>query len=276
MVFDLRTVDAAYKSLLEFVGMTSEEFILDFAINCQSNVDTFWARHFGYIDCIDINKFQFRAFHVTGVLDDCGEIKSSGLKDLQKMLSEDTSLSRTLRQYGLTFNLPERTMLYQGKQICIDYDRLRGHSSNDYEECVESVAHRIYYDYCINGFFCCDDISGYGTNIDKRPEFILKLVHLFPELKIIESEWMNGSRGYKVAFYVWLDQIAQFTFPIDEPDYVPCNDFQELNEVQKIKKWMLFTAIERGFQNDSAERYMYIKDGIQIPPEQIIACERIA
>lgn len=276
MVFDLRTCDAAYRSLLEILGVSGDEFVMDYVVDCQSNSDLFWEKHFELLNEIDIKNLQFMVFHVTGSLDNCSEIKAAGLINLQKVLDGDTTLSRVLKQYGLTFDISARKMIYKGVVFDTDYDKYKGRNDlSKHEQRIKKIARRLYYDHCIDGFFYCDDISAYGTSIHKRPEFMMHLVELFPELTQVENDWTQQSKSYAVNFCATFEQFHRFTFSLDEDQYSPYDAYQELTDEQKLKKWMLIAAINRGFCNYFGESHAYIKDEIPIPPEQITSCQQI-
>ena len=54
---------------------------------------------------LNLQDVHFVAFHVTGSLDDCQEIKESGIRNLQYVLSHDTMLSSLLRRGDITFDI---------------------------------------------------------------------------------------------------------------------------------------------------------------------------
>lgn len=277
MVFDLRTYNSAYESLLNFLGMTGSEFVMDYVVDCNSNQEVFWSKHFDYIDSLDISDVRFMMFHVIGALDGCREIKSRGLVNLQEVLKENTTLSQFFKQNGLTFDICNKTLSYKGQTIDIDFEKFVGRGNlSSREELIEKIAHRIYYDYCTNGFFYCDNIADYGTRIHERPEFMGRVIELFPDLEPMEAKWVQQSKCFKVNFFARFPQLHRFTFSLDETDYFPHNIYQELTDEQKLKKWMVIAAIDRGFLNLSGECYAYVKDDIAIPPEQIISCEPIS
>lgn len=228
-----------------------------------------------YIDERDISKMRFNAFHITGSLDDCVEIKNFGLKNLQLVLSSDTDLSRVLHESGLWIDIMSRELNYLGYRISIDYDRYNEIiTPTDLEKRIKSLARRIYKDYCIDGFFCIDNPFSYGTGIHKRPEFFQNIVALFPELEIVERRWLESSKSYKVNFFAYYEQIQRLTFGLDCYDDPPCYGWVDLTDVQKLKKWMLSRAIYR-VNNELGEKYIFIMDETSIPPEQIISCEHL-
>ncbi|EHK2367345.1 hypothetical protein [Clostridium perfringens] len=272
MDFDLRTCDSSYFFLLEFLNMESEEYIMDYNVECNGNFEVFWEKHFKEIDDVDISDLRIMGFHVVGSLDKCVEIRKNGLKNLKKVLSQETMLNRVLRDNGVIIDVKSKKLYYNGNLFDIDYEKYRGrYDLNEQEQNIEGVAHRIYYDFCVDGFMVSDDVFNYGTDIHKRPEFILNLVKLFPSLKSMEDRWCKQSTSYRVDFYAYFDQLQRFTFDLDEESDPNYNNWTELTDEQKLKKWMLSHAIDR-INSDLGEVYLYVKDDLDIPPEQILNC----
>lgn len=269
--FDLRTPNAAYAFLLDIFNMSGEEYIEELIINSHNDMDEFWKRNYETIKNININYIRIWAFHVVGSLDDCAEICRSGLKNLQKVLSEDTQLNQMLKAYGLSFDIEERLMFYKGNKYNVDYDWYRNHDySNPPEKYLEPIAHRIYYDYCVDGFLMNNDVFSYGTSIHERPEFMIKLSDAFPELDAMENEWAEKSKSYKIHFYAMFSQVNRITFELKATE-------EELteNEIDRIKRWMIYKAIDRARDDLFSEVFIYIKDEVDIPPSQIVQCEEI-
>lgn len=98
----------------------------------------------------------------------------------------------------------------------------------------------------------------------------MKLSAAFPDLKKMEDEWAKRSKSYKVNFYTTIDQIHRFNFDLNETQ-------EELTdeEIEQIKRWMVSRAIDRANSCLFSEVFLYVKDEIDIPPEQIISCEEI-
>jgi hypothetical protein len=94
--FDLRTCDAAYYFVLEFLNMTPDEYLTELVIECENDFEKFWKRNIERITEVNIEDLKIMAFHVVGALDECKEIKSNGLMNLQMVLSGNTSFNRLL------------------------------------------------------------------------------------------------------------------------------------------------------------------------------------
>lgn len=277
MEFDIRTTDTAYGFLLEFLQMRPDELMIEYLVNCEGDYEQFWNRNFSRIDQVDISDIRFIGFHITSNWDNCDEIRKQGLIDLQRVLSENTSLNRILRNYGIIFDIPQKTVYCGDHKINIDYDSLSKqdrHSFSDDELRVWNVAHRVYYDFLVNGFYNNDNIFGYGTDIHKRPEFFIQLTELFPQLCEYEKLWKQKSKSYKITFYAYLSQLAPYSFDMNNLDDPPYDDWADLTMEQRLKKRMLSLALDRVYDGLS-EQYMYIRDGVGIPPSQIISYEEI-
>ena len=86
--YDVTTKDTAIHFLLDSLGFKYYgELWMEYFNNCNQDLDEFWVRNHNRIDPIDINDVRFVAFHVTGSLDDCKEIKATGIRNLQYVLS---------------------------------------------------------------------------------------------------------------------------------------------------------------------------------------------
>ncbi|MBQ6529542.1 MAG: hypothetical protein IJI39_01285 [Clostridia bacterium] len=268
--FDMRTIGSATKFLCNFLGMQDVEILVEYISECDCDPELFWEHNSYKVENISLNDVKIWAFHITGSLDDCKEIKQNGLKNLQKVISEDTLISRFFKSYGIIFDINKKILIYNGNEYNIDYN---WYKENDYsnapEKYLEPIAHRVFYDYCIDGFIEYDNVFDYGTDIHKRPEFLLKLSNAFPKLKSMEEEWEKGSKSYKVHFYALIEQIHRFTFDIKETN----NELNE-EEIAHIKKWLITYALSR-MTGNSDEIFIYINDDIDIPPEQIDKCEEI-
>ncbi len=103
--FDLRTGDSAYSFLLDFFNMSREEYQKEFRIDCKEDIENFCKCNISKVKDISLEDIRIWGFHVLGSLDECKEIRSQGLKNLQKVLSEDTALRRMLKSYGISFDI---------------------------------------------------------------------------------------------------------------------------------------------------------------------------
>lgn len=268
--YDITSSNNAYLFLLDTLGMQPSALIMEYLVECGGDVDLFLERNEYRLDDMNLHDVRFVAFHVTASLDDCQEIQANGIRDLQYTLSQETMLSRLLEQSGMFFDVHNSILNVDGRKYDINYEHYRTRTSlSTIEECLSSIAHRVYYDFCVNGFWVNDNIQRYGTHIHERPEFISKLITISPKARRLDDFWRTRSKPYKVFFFATLEQIHKFTFDLEKNDE-PYND----EEQKKVKQWMLRMAINQAF-DPGGEHYIYVRDHQFIPPEQIIKCEII-
>ncbi len=275
MNFDLRTPDSAYEFILTFMNMTPDEYIMEKKVECENDFESFWKRNSKHIESIDISNFKIIAFHILGSLDECQEIKKNGIMNLQRVLSEETILSNLLKNNGIIFNIEEKTVNYNSKIYNIDYlyYREQGELLNEVKA-FKRLSRRIFYDFCVNGFLVNDNVFRYGTDIHKRPEFFIELTNLFSSAKDLEQYWIKHSKSYRIDFFATINQIDRSSFYLDEIEDPPYDNWINLNDEMKIKKWMLSHAIDRA-ENNLSEAFLYIDNNTTIPPNQILSYTEI-
>lgn len=276
MDFDLRTCNSAFDFILDLLQMKSNEYVEELIMNSGNDFEVFWERNIDRIAKVNVHDIKVMAFHVLGSLDQCEEIKKNGLKNLQMVLSENTIFSRLLKKAGIAFDIHEKTVSYNGNLYDIDYEHYsEQHFLTETEEKLDRIAHRVFYDFCVNGFMMNDDIRAYGTRIHERPEFLMTLAKLFPAAKKVEQFWETKAESYKIDFYATVDQIHRFNFDLDEWRDPPYEGWDELDDSMKIKKWMLSHAIDRFNDMLGSEIAIYIKDDVIIPPDQLLAYSKL-
>jgi len=272
--FDLRTPDSAYYFILDLLGIDGQTFTEDYICNCNSDVDQLYDMYYSTISRVKIADIRIFAFHVTGSLDDCQNIKQHGLLNLKDVLSCNSVITQFFKKYDLYFDIDKKTMKH-GKNIYnIDYELLKSmYHATPQEESLFRISHRVFRDFCFNGFLYYDDVYSYSHDITKRPEFVGDIVGFIPELKMMESEWKRLSKPYRIDFFANIDQVHRFNFELDDSD-VGYKIWDQLSDDNKIKKWMLGKAIDRAY-NELRDAYLYIRDDVVIPPTQIISCDTL-
>ncbi len=267
--FDLSTPQSAKQFLCDFFGISKSEYVQELGIKCQFDIVKIWERNTNRIEAVRLDDIRVYGFHVVGALDGCKEIKTSGLMNLQRVLSSDTELNRMLNKYGVYISVDKHLLCYNDKEYELYYTSgIYSTAPESLEKSLNKVAYRLYVDYNINGFIVNDNVKRYGTDIHKRPEFILTLCNLFRDLNALTIEWENISKSYNVNFYAKMNQInCRSTFG--------CNsEYEELfdEEIDILKQDLVRLAISRARDEYMGEHYIYIKDYADIPADQIISC----
>ena len=101
LIYDISTPDPAYQFIQDFFNISGSDFIDEYIIECNSDFDIIWNKREDYINSVNIESLKYKALHVTSNWDDCSEIKTKGIKDLQTVLTEQTTLSNLLLEYGV-------------------------------------------------------------------------------------------------------------------------------------------------------------------------------
>ena len=187
MDFDLRTCNSAFDFILDLLQMKSNEYVEELIMNSGNDFEVFWERNIDRIAKVNVHDIKVMAFHVLGSLDQCEEIKKNGLK-ICRWFFLRIQFSRLLKKAGIAFDIHEKTVSYNGNLYDIDYEHYsEQHFLTETEEKLDRIAHRVFYDFCVNGFMMNDDIRAYGTRIHERPEFLMTLAKLFPAAKKVEQ-----------------------------------------------------------------------------------------
>ena len=162
------------------------------------------------------------------------KITTFGVRNLQYVLSHNTKLSCLLQECGISFNIEKRTMSIGNTIYNIDFDYYCNcRIKSSFDEKLKSVAHRVFYDFCVDGFMYNDYIESYGTDIHKRPEFIRTLIDLSDEAQKLDAYWKAKSKPYKVVFYATAEQIHKFTFGELNRNSLPYTEYEQ-NVIMKI------------------------------------------
>lgn len=273
MDFDLRTSEGAYNFILDFMSWSSEKFEYVWNFECGKDFEQFWKNNYDRILSVNISDLRVLAYHIIGALDDCKEIRTNGLVNLQKAISGKTLLNKLLDQKGIKIDINSANIIVNEEIYNINYDFHfnKDHFITDRERVLSIISNRLYHDYCINGFMYCDDVFNYGSEIHKRPEILMRLAELFPEAKELEDYWKKNSKSYRIDFYAKLNQIHPITFALDELKDPPYADWDKLDDEMKTKKWILSHAINRVINGVKSDMIiLFIKNDVTIPPDQIL------
>lgn len=281
MIFDIRTPKKARCFIEDFLKINSATLNEEYSLNCRCDFDEFWSRWKDHIDKIDINDIEFRAFHVTTNNDNCSEIRTNGIKNLQLVLSEDTKLKRFLEERGIRFNI-ENKQLYADKisvePFDIDYNKYKSGTYDSYSQngYLKIISRKIYSDFQVNGFFFHNNARKYvgiENGICRLPEFLYNVSNLYPKLY---TEWTNsdeGNKGYVVSFKAKFNQI-DWSSTYNLKSY---REDQDINKLQ-LKEWLLKIALYRGFNgytDETSNLTISMKPETIIKPDQILDYKEI-
>lgn len=267
--FDITNPDTAYEWLYSILDIKQGDLIEDYILKCNNDIDMFFKAHIEEIERIDLNKLELVAIHVTSNDDNCRSLKKHGLRNLKLVLSGKTEMSRFLSAEQIQFDIERKQMFIQGKEYNIDYQKYlnMAHKSKE-EDRLERIAHKIYFDYQVNGFFFNSNIFSYGTSIDKHPEFLYTLSEFNKATKGIDEKWDKLNQGYVIKYKSYVSDFEYYSFYESMEEYLE----DSYSNWIKLRYWLVSKAVSCCFSDLASEVFAYMKAGIIIEPERILEC----
>lgn len=191
-------------------------------------------------------------FHLTTAIDKENILKQ-GLLNLKSLFVKDNSIKTYLKKFGIELKREndKYLVLYNDKEI--DYTK------------NALFKRRLDWDACVNGFLFRDNIEKNSNveHLNMCPEFIQNICQCINKKSIIK-EWERKSKPTIVKFFVNVDDIHLSTY-----------GFEIQLEIEKYK-FYITKAIEfllfkkTGYWDDDNNTMIYLNEGIDVLPEQIM------
>ena len=275
-MFNITTQEKSKEFLSRFLNIASDK-IDDYIYNNAKDydVDKFLENYDIDLKKIQIDTLQLVVQHVTTSGDECRSLEKYGILNLQQSLTMETTLKKYLEHFDINFDISNKWMFCNGNNIDISYKsddiNLPG-DSQKYRIC--RVAHKIYYDYQISGFFCMENETDYGGRVHERPEFLFNLKELFRS-NSIEDTWKKSVKPYLITFKASLDSFAWFTFYDEKYDYE-----DDYSRKEELKKWLIKKALyviwDMYHYDSSPEVFAYLKPEVIIAPSDFLDIKEIS
>lgn len=203
----------------------------------------------------DIDNLTCYLQHITTSADGCKHIKNKGLADLRTIYDDtESELRKFLDEQGVIIDITNARLYFNNEDIgSIEYSY--NNFSHDCDSKIHklwSVGRKFYYDFCVCGFFSFDHKRPYGGNVHERPEILFNISESIG--KRIDDIWKDTHECYVVKFATPYTNI--------------CRD-----EIIDEKTDLLYKAFHNATY-DADEDIALLKNGIFIPPENIISIER--
>lgn len=264
MYYDITTPDAAYYWIYDTLQISQGKLLEIYLLKCNKDINLFCEMYAEKIEKMDIENIEIIAFQVTSNSDNCESVKKYGIRNLQWILSNDTELNKLLQRNGIFFNVEQKIMCINGKKYDIDYNKYRDGSVGRKEK-LESIAHKIFYDFQINAFLFCKDIADYSV-IYRMPEFLFTLAQFSKEAKLVEDIWTEQNETYIVKYKARMEEFAWFTFYGNEMEF--CDDRNK--NYQHLKNKLVALAIDGMHGELPDDVFAYMKQDTVILPENIL------
>ena len=245
MYIDTHTKETIAASVCEYLGFTKDELKLffDSAYYSQKPVEEEIS---DFVDKtmpeIRLDEIQF--YHLSRRLLDDNSRVGNNLYDL---LTQDTSVSRFLREHDVEFKMNEGHLLLFHRGKIETFERV-------YEGNVSNVKWRMGYfkgheDYCVNGFALKDMLheNSYTISLRSCPEFIEQMSLVIGRKDIIR-DYERNSRYYCLEYLVPMDKVI-------------FDGFSYKTQYSKTKH-LLCVVLKRLYDYEFNSRYMYDHDNL--------------
>lgn len=268
--------NSTVKSLAEFLDLP-EVKIVDFILeNTDADVMDF-LEAFKIEDekLLEKDTVELVSLHSTASIDDCQSIKEKGIINLQNAVTQETPLKAYLKKKGIQVNIGEKYILFKGKKFDIS-EKTKGFSTRDEDRYKDSVIHKFYGDFQVNGFLYNENVIEYGGDTKNRPEILFDLAKFLKD-DTIELDWKNdkNKKHYILKFKQPLNYHAWFTFPgeYEDSDYGVTEDNIEYlpdDEIEvKVKKWVINRSLDV-LKGHAYEVFSYVNPLLKIKPDDIM------
>lgn len=266
MYYDITNPDASYDWLYKALQIKRDELMEIYIIECHNDFDIFYEKYRSIIDQIDLENLEIVAFQVTSSSDDCSDIKKYGLRNLQWVLSNDTSLNRFLKKNNISFDIERKLMHIDNISYDVDFEKYRDLDViSKRREPLYSIGHKLYFDFQINAFLFCKDIYDYST-IHETPEFLYTLSSLNESTREIDIKWKEICEPYVVKFKSRLKNFAYYTFYGNEREYKE----DKQHNCSELRRLLISRAVESAFCDSASQIFAYMKSDTAIEPKNII------
>lgn len=252
MLYDIRDADKAARTLERFTGVSSGVWLAE--TDADLDIGQIVERNNGC--CPHVNELEMIITHVTTSGNGCASILKDGIIDLKHAYQKrDSELRIFLESKGIDILLESNCLKYNGKYYDISIeDRPRNHESEEYAAWL--VGQKFYYDFTVCGFFSINVNRPYGGNVHSRPEILWDLDNL---LKTdLQREWMQSHQAYEIVFKVPFRDIVYGGWT---------NDPEEM-----VMSYLTDAYMCVSMGPDTRE--VLCKNEVEIPPDQILECNR--
>lgn len=194
-----------------------------------------------------ITEFVFT--HLTSSANECASIRRYGLTDLCcSYKNNESELRQFLDEKGITLNLDHQTLSWNGGLYSI---ARRGSSllMIDEEQALNSIGYRFFRDQCVCGFLSLGS-TVYMTHLEEKPEILIDIGNFIG--MDIAGEWKYTHESFAVTAKVRAQDIVR-----DGDD-------------------LFYACLAYGNSFHVDQNVLLCKDGVQIPPEDILSIEPFA
>ena len=259
MIYDIRSSKVALQTLVRLTNVPAniwEQYLgkeRDYRYT-EDLVEEVINKH-GHLPA-NYRDFEFIYFHITTSSNSCASFYKYGILDLKESYSRsDSELRMFLEQNNISIDLNACTLTYGNKQFDISYGKSpRQYTQEYYCWCI---GRKFFYDYTTCGFLSIWDRSPYGGYVHHRPEILSDIDNLLG--LNLSSKWAMSHAAYEIVVKI-------------SGEYIVYNSDDDNTDEEKVIDY-LTRAYLTAF-GEPHEDVLLIKNGIQIPPSNILQINR--
>lgn len=258
MLYDVRSERSALETLERMTGIFREEWGRgelpeNDGVYPEDFVVAMLKGHSGVEAVLEPCDLRVRFFHATSSANRCASIRREGLVDLQRSISmPESELGQFLQAHGLRFDVDRRILSVDGRSYDLGWWRNCSRPFGGDAQALWDAGYRLYRDHAVCGFFSPQDITRYGTPVDRLPEVLLDLDALLGTN--MAEEWSDSHYSYVVVAEVPATEVC-----------VPINGRVGLSdwyEEYAIKAYL------RAYGYPDRD-VVVLHDGVRVPPSHI-------
>lgn len=202
MIYDIRTVDNAKKTLATLFNCHLEVIENLVKINKEMEVDYFLKQLNKSLNDFDLEELEIIGVHSTTNNDQCASIIKTGLINLKKALSVKSSLNTYLKDNGINIDIYTKKLTYNGKV----YNLI---------DCGNSKLHyKIFGDCSLDCFLCISKNCKLDSKLKARPK-ILSEIEQYLQIEGLHDKWSRNSTPYMITFKEHAYNFNRYQFSAD-------------------------------------------------------------
>lgn len=186
-VYDITNVENALHTLTNLFNLSFKEVDEFMRLHQNVDVEAFLKEFHINLDCFELEDLQIVGIHTTTNNDQCESIKKTGLINLKRALSLNSSLNNFLHEHDIYINIYTKTLTYKQQ-------------SYNLVDCGNSKLHyKIFGDYALDCFLVMQKNRKFDAKLKARPK-VLSEIEKYLHIENLHQEWINQSTPYMIKF----------------------------------------------------------------------------
>lgn len=215
LIVDMTSYEDTFNSIATCFNINNEHLVNDFFIG-KDREEISASDFLSYLGKSTAPIFelplQLNCLHVTTNADECASIQKIGIKNLQRVVTDNTPFREYLKRNGIEINVHNAVLVSDGTEYKLNRDA-NGASAvrTDSEGQLEYLSYKLYKDFPVWGFVCTPNALSYGGHVNRRPEFLNNISNLLGLPGLVE-EWQGATKPSVIKYGL---PLTEYEFPND-------------------------------------------------------------